>query len=241
MVGRRAEPLQETIRLLATRDLHLLLADEAGEARCEGPISIRSAIRLGLCQIDIDGPVLLRDEGLDLFFALDDHAQRDRLYPAGREAAADLFPENGADGVADQPVQHAPRLLGIDEVLVDRPGVLECLADGFGRDLVEDHALVRAVLEVGGFDEVPRDRFALAVWVSRQEDLAGGAGRFLDLLYDGALLLRNDVARLKSILNINTEPALRQVTHVPNRGPNIVLGPKNAGKRPCLGRRFDDD
>ena len=56
---------------------------------------------------------------VDLALALDHEPHGDGLDAAGRQAAADLAREERAEGVADQPVDDAPRLLGIDEVLVD--------------------------------------------------------------------------------------------------------------------------
>ena len=67
----------------------------------------------------LERPVLAGDERRDLALALDDEAHGDGLHAAGRQAAADLAREQRAEGVADQPVDDAPRLLGVDEVLVD--------------------------------------------------------------------------------------------------------------------------
>ena len=67
-----------------------------------------------------DLPVLLGDEALDLTLAIDDELERDGLDAAGAQAPADLFPEQRADLVADQPVEHAAGLLRVDHLHVDR-------------------------------------------------------------------------------------------------------------------------
>ena len=64
----------------------------------------------------LDRPVLARRERLDLALALDDEAHRHRLDAARGQAAADLARQERAERVADEPVDDAPRLLGVDEV-----------------------------------------------------------------------------------------------------------------------------
>ena len=77
----------------------------------------------------VDGPVLARDEGLDLALPLDDEPDGDRLDAAGRQAAPDLAREQRAQRVADEPVDDPAGLLGVDEVRIDRAGMGEGLAD----------------------------------------------------------------------------------------------------------------
>ena len=81
----------------------------------------------------LDRPVLAGGERLDLALALDDEADRDRLDAAGRQAAADLARQQRAERVADEAVDDAPRLLRVDEVLVDVARVRERLADRAAR------------------------------------------------------------------------------------------------------------
>ncbi len=75
----------------------------------------------------------------DLSLALHDEAHRDRLHAAGGQAAADLAGQQRAERVAHEPVDDAPRLLCVDEVHVDVPGVREGLPDGGLGDLRERH------------------------------------------------------------------------------------------------------
>ena len=76
-------------------------------------------------------PVLFGDEALDLALALADELERDRLHAAGGEAAADLVPQERADLVAHQPVEHAARLLRVDHLHVDLARMLERLQHAF--------------------------------------------------------------------------------------------------------------
>ena len=60
-------------------------------------------------QLDADGPVLLRREGQDLVFAIDDEAQGDALDAAGARRLAHLALNEPGQGEADQPVEDAAR------------------------------------------------------------------------------------------------------------------------------------
>src|SRR5690606_20295769 len=88
-----------------------LLAVELDQPGAEG---LRGMRALGL-----DGPVFARLERLDLFLALDDHAQRRRLYATGRQTGLDLAPQHRREVETDQVVERAPRLLGVDKLAGD--------------------------------------------------------------------------------------------------------------------------
>ena len=87
----------------------------------------------------VDGPVFLLNERFDLALTLDDQAKSDGLYASGGEAAADFVPEQRRNLVADDAVEHAARLLGIDQVAIDRSRVLEGVLHGALGDFVERH------------------------------------------------------------------------------------------------------
>ena len=46
----------------------------------------------------------------------------DGLHAPGGQSVVNRLPDEGGDLVAHQPVHHAPRLLGVDQVLVDVRG-----------------------------------------------------------------------------------------------------------------------
>ena len=52
----------------------------------------------------------------DLALALDDQPQRDGLHAAGGKSAPHLVPKQRRNLVSDQPVEHAARLLRLDQV-----------------------------------------------------------------------------------------------------------------------------
>ena len=89
----------------------------------------------------LDAPVLLGEEGLDLLLAVADEPERHGLDAARREAVLDLLPEQGREVIADQAVEDAARLLGVDLGVVDLARRLDGVAYRLGRDLVEHDAL----------------------------------------------------------------------------------------------------
>ena len=112
-----------------------------------------------------------RDERFDLALALDDQPHRHALHPAGAQALGDLAPQQRRNLVADDAVEDAPGLLGVDPVDVDRHRVLERLLDlGLG-DGVEDDAVGLGVGDAQGLFEMPGDGLAFAVQVGCQVDL----------------------------------------------------------------------
>src|SRR5208282_5969327 len=71
--------------------------------------------RIAGLQARIEGPVFLRANLL----ALDDYPKRYRLDPPGADSTLDLVPEQRAYLVADQPVEHPARLLGVEQVVIE--------------------------------------------------------------------------------------------------------------------------
>ena len=124
-----------------------------------------------------------------LALALDDEPRRDRLHAAGGEPWHHLLPEDGRDLVAVEAVEDAPRLLRVDEPVVDRARLVERALDRVLRDLVEDHP-PDGHLGLQHLDEVPGDRLALAVLVRREQELVGVREPLLQV-GDDLLLVRD--------------------------------------------------
>src|SRR4029079_14498275 len=136
------------------------------------------------------------------------------LYAARAQAAADLVPEERADLVADEPVEHAPTLLRVAQLHVDLARVVEGITNGVGRNLVELDALVAAGVQIHSLEEVPGDGLALAVGVSGEVDELGTLRRLLELLDDVLLVLGHDIARSEVVIDIDAELRLREVADV---------------------------
>ena len=189
----------------------------------------------------VEQPVLLALESLDLLLAVDDHARRDGLDPSGGEAGLDLFPKQRRDLVADDAVQHAARLLRVDEIGVDRAGIFNALCHDLFRDLVEGHALGFFVAELQQLLEMPGDRLALAVRVRREIDRAGRLGVLFQLCDQILLVLHGDIFRLEAVLYVNAQLALRQIPQMPHGRFYLIFAAEISLDGLGLRRGFDDD
>ena len=184
----------------------------------------------------VEGPVFLLLELLDLALALDDEAESDGLDASGGETAADLVPQQGRDLEADETVEDAAGLLGIDQVPVDFAGMGEGLLHGLLGDFVEGDAMDGLGFFSCGcglrrrccqfFGEMGGDGFAFAVRIGRQIDGVGAAGQLLQL-GDHLLLAGNDfVLGGEIIVDIDAETLLGQILNMTERGFDLVTGPR---------------
>jgi hypothetical protein len=194
---------------LGVADLGLLSAD-LGQIGHEGG-------RLGPGQGGAQHPVFLGHEGQALLLAVHDELEGHGLHAPGGDAALDLLPQQRRDLVAHQPVEHAPGLLGVEEVLVQLTGVLQGLAHGPRGDLVELDAAYGLALVLDELGHVPGDGLALAVGVRREVDVVGlgrGAGQ---PLHDLFLAADDAVFGLEGVL-VHAKGLGRQVAHVAHGG-----------------------
>src|SRR5881628_845619 len=193
-----------------------------------------------LLEIGLDGPVLLRHELADLLLALADQPQRYGLHPTRRQAGLDALPEERGRLVADQPVEHAARLLGVDFPLVDVEGMRQRMGDSVLGDLVEQDALhLAAVRELAR--HVPGDGLALAVRVGGEEHSLRGFRGLLDFGEGLGLLLDGHVLGREAVLDVHAELALRQIAQVPHRRLDGVARAQVLADRLGFGGRLDDD
>ena len=163
------------------------------------------------------------------------------MHAPGGQATAHVAPEERADLVADQAIQHPARLLGIDQVHVHAPGVGKSLGHRVLGDLVKDDAPIAVLGELEGLGQVPGDGLPLAVGVGCQVDRRGILAGLEQVLDHLARLLGDQVLGSESVLNIHAQPAAGQVAHVAHRSLDGVLGAEKAPDGPRLGRRLDDD
>jgi hypothetical protein len=219
--------------LLGTADGGLLAVD-LGQRGLEG--------RRGLgLKAGGDVPVFLGLEGLAFPLPVDDEPECDRLDPAGRQAAGDLLPQEGADEVADQTVEDTAGLLGVEQARVDLAEVRESRRDPLLGDLVEGSPKDVRIDLGQELAEVPGDGFALAVGVGRQDDALAVLGR-LPEVRDDLLLFGDDfVGRHESRRDVDAKLLLRQVADVAHGGLDHVILAEIVVDRLRLGRRFDDD
>ena len=161
--------------------------------------------RLVFLQVRLDGPVLLRFEGLALSFTLHHETQGGALDAAGTQAGLDLAPQQWRQVVADQVIQGPPCLLCVDQVHGEFPrvvhGVLNRFLGNFRElDAVQLLVLYQALLAQYLVD-VPGNRLAFAVEVRREVDRVG----LLRRLDDGVDVLLAVLGQLV----VHFEPVVR--------------------------------
>ena len=158
---------------------------------------------LGGTEVGMHLPVLFRDEGADLAFALHHQLHRHRLHAAGGQPAGNLLPEQRRDHVADHAVEETPRLLGVHPVDIELAGLGEGLLNGLLGDFVEYHALVAAFVTADGFPQVPGDGLPFAVQVGREIDGVGVLGQAAQLVDDLFLAGQDLVLGLPAMLGVD--------------------------------------
>src|SRR5581483_12205629 len=104
-----------------------------------------------------------------------------------------------------EPVQDAPGLLRIHQVVVDVAGVCSSREDGRLGDLVKYHPAHR-YRRLEGLHQVPGDRLSLAVFIGGEVELVDALQRVAQLGDGGALVRSDDVQRLESVIDVHTEP-----------------------------------
>ena len=187
-------------------------------------------------QQHLQSPVFLGDEGADLLFPLGHQAGGHGLDPAGGQAPADLLPQQGGELIAHNPVQNAPGLLGVHQVLVNVPGGGDALGNHLFGDLVEGNPAGLVLRQVQQLLQVPGDGLPFPVRVGGQVHLGAFVRRVLQQ-GDGLLLSLNGlVVRLEAVLDVYPHLALGQVPDMPHGGQHLIVRPQIFSDGLCLSR-----
>src|SRR6185369_13114163 len=178
--------------------------------------------------------------------ALADHAQRGALHAAGRSSRQSrLLPQQRRQVETDEIVKRTPRLLRVHEILRNAARLRDRFADGVARDLVEHHAMhvlaVEYVELLQQLDQVPGDRFALAVRVGREVERVGLLERAGDGLHVLLVLLEDLVAHGELALRVDRAFLRHQVAHVTIRSQYLEVLAEILLDGLRLGRRLNDD
>ena len=222
---------------VAERELLDLDAIELEQAGAE-----RGAVLFGA---GVERPVFLRLERADLFLAFADQAQCRALHAAGRQARADLAPQQRRQVEADQIVECAARLLGVDQILGDIAAFLDRALHFPWRDLVEHDALDRLVLDqpllFQMLEQVPGNRFAFAIRVGSEEQVIGALQFGNDRADVLGVLVDQLVLHLEAARDIHRAILGHEITHMAVRSEYFVVLAQILLDRLRLRRRLDDD
>ena len=110
------------------------------------PVCVPEKLRLSLLvsakgKNRFNRPKFLRNEFFDFRFAFHDNPCGDGLHTSRRKTAFYGFPKVRAELIAHNPVKHAARLLGIDEIHIDCARMLDLRLDGVLGNFIERHAV----------------------------------------------------------------------------------------------------
>ncbi len=192
-----------------------LFAPEIGDvfqSRDEGGLEV---LRPGLfAQQRGDAPVFFGDKGLDFCLAVADQPEGNRLHATGAGARLDAPPEQGADFVSHESVEHAASLLRIEQVFIDLARPANGLLHSTFGNLVEDGAT--RVLQAERLLERPGDKFSFSVGVWRQVDLVGAARRCFQFIDQFALFLDDFILRGEVFARIHAQTLLGQIDDMPH-------------------------
>ena len=156
----------------------------------------------GMLQLGFEVPVAATAEGPPGPFTLHQQAHGHRLDPACGEAPGHFFPQQGRHRVAHQSVEDATGLLGVHQLHVELAGLAQGPFDGVLGDLVEHHPLDRH-LGVEQLQQMPADRFPLAVFIRGQEQFISALEGVLELLDDLFLVLRHHIEGLEVVFGVD--------------------------------------
>ncbi len=215
------------VEVLAGGDLRAVHAHEGGGEPRVG--------REGGGQVPVAG----RHEAHPLALALDHQSDRRALHAAGGEATVHLAPQHPRNRVAEQAVDDAAGLLGVDQAVVDVAPVGHGVVDGGRGDLVEDHPLDRHPgLQL--LQQVPGDGLALTVLVGGEQQLVGVAQGRLEPAEHVLLLVVDHIGGLEAVLHVDAEPLGLQVADVADGGFDHVVPAEEPRDGARLGRGLHD-
>ena len=104
------------------------------------------------------------------------------------------------------------------------------------RNLVKSNAVGFLRIRIQGRDQMPGDRFALPVRVSRKENLVGFLYFLSERCQDLSLAADCNIFRFVIIRRVKTELALGKIPHMTRGSHNHIAGAKEFTDRFDLGR-----
>ena len=191
-------------------------------------------------QRHVQRPVLPGLEGTDLLLPVHHHPGGHALHPSGGQAPADLFPKQGGQLIAHDPVQNPSRLLGIHQIVINIPGIADGILHHLLGDLVEGDPVGLAVRQVQQLLQVPGNGLSLPVRVRCQIDRIRLFGGGLQFLNEGLFAPNRQIFRGEIMLQIHAHSAFRQIPQMAHAGFHHIIGPQVFADGFCFGRRLND-
>ena len=185
-------------------------------------------------------PIFLGNKGLDILFALHQHAQGNALHAAGGQALFDLGPQQGAELVAHQAIQRTTRLLRVHQPHLDGARGFDRVGNGLLGNLMELNAVRLVYVHAQRVGQMPGNRFALSVRVGCEVDFLRALGFLADLGQYLAAPMDGDVFERKIVIYIHAQLRLGKIAHMSLRGLHLIILAQEARNGARLGGRLND-
>lgn len=194
----------------------------------------------GQGEIGCDAEIFLGAERLDLVLALHDQTGCHRLHAACRQRRLDLFPQHGRKLKTHYAVEHAARLLRVDQIQVYFARMLYGVLDGRAGDLVEHNAVGVLGLEFQHLEQVPRYGLSLAVLIGSQPHGLRLLGILFKIGHKRFLVGRYLIFGFEILVDVNAEILLLEVADMSVARHHLEVGSEIFSD--CLGfcRRLHD-
>ncbi len=183
---------------------------------------------------------LLPLERLDFPFAVHDETERHRLNSARREFRLHFSPKYRREFKSHQTVKDPTSLLSIHKVHIYLARILHSLENSALGDFVEGDSLGVFILEPEGFEKVPGNGLSLAVLIGCKPNCLCLFGKFLEFADDFLFCRRDDILGLETVLHINAQLFVLQVTDVSFAGFYDIIFPKIVLNFPRFSRGLDN-
>ena len=171
----------------------------------------------------VEIPVFVRHERLDFAFPVDNKTERDGLNSSRRKPVLYAVVQKGRKLVTHQPVEYAPCLLRVHEVVIYLARIVKRVLDGGRRNFVELYSVLAVFVKPQHRLQMPAYRLALAVGVGCEIYFARLGSFRRKALYDIFFGRSDFVFRFEVCRHSHSERLFGEVSHVPARSVDFVL------------------
>ena len=172
----------------------------------------------------VQRPVLLGLEGTDLVLPIHHHPGSHGLDTTGGQPPAYLLPQQRRQLIANDSVQNAAGLLGVHQIIVNVPGMLDRILHYLLRNFVKRDPLSLPVRQIQKLLQMPGNGLSLPVRVGRQVHGVRLGGVRLQLLDESFLAPDGDILGGEIVLQVYAHFALGQIPQVSHTGLDGISG-----------------
>ena len=186
-------------------------------------------------------PIFFGNKGFNILLTHDHHACGNALHAPRGKALFHLGPQQRADFIAHQAVQHTACLLRIHPAHINGTGILNGVLDGALGNLMELNAARLLQIHAQHLAQVPGDGFPLAVRVGCQINFRSGARFLADAGQNVSAAANGNVFQCKVMIHVHPDLGLGQVAHMSLGGFHLVALAQILGNGARLGGRLHDN